>query len=207
MATEQKTDAADSAAGRIAPENWVDAYGDYLFRYAFSRLRDANSAEETVQETFLAGIRYLDQFTGRGSEQAWLLGILKRKIVDFIRRREKHQRAAAYEDEQDPSAQLFDQRGNWRMENLPWAMRPDRRIEHRELLDIVRDCLTRIPSNQADVFVLSVMEQLESDEICKQLEITPSNLWVRLHRARLALARCVGSQWQEDSEELSGRAK
>jgi len=191
------------AVERIDPAEWVEAYGDYLYRYAFSRLRDANSAEETVQETFLAGIRYHSQFSGKGAEQSWLLGILKRKIVDFVRRRERHNRAAAYEDEMDPTTQLFDAKGNWRADAIPWSTRPDQQAESKELWQIVRECLTQLPSNQADVFVLSVMEQIDSDEICKQLEITPSNLWVRMHRARLGLAKCVGPQWNFDDDNVS----
>ena len=71
----------------LKPAEWVDQYGDYLYRYAYSRLRDPNAVEEVLQETFLAGIRHHDQFSGRGSERGWLLGILKRKMIDFIRSR------------------------------------------------------------------------------------------------------------------------
>ena len=185
----------------IAPELWVDEYGDYLYRYAFSRLRDANAAEEVVQETFLAGIRYRKQFSGRGSEQAWLLGILKRKIVDYVRLRSKYDRVVSYEDESDPTAQLFDERGNWRPDAVPWPPTPDQNIESRELWEVVRTCLDHLPPGQADVFVLSVMEEMDTDQICRELDITPSNLWVRLHRARLGLAKCVGTRWFSDGEE------
>ncbi len=178
---------------RVNPEQWVDHYGDYLYRYAYSRLRDANAAEETVQETFLAGIKYHHQYSGKGSEQGWLLGILKRKIVDFVRRRAKHNRVSSYEDETDPTAQLFDAKGNWRQGSFPWSAAPDANMQSKELWEIVRECLTHLPQGQADVFVLSVMEEMDSDEICKELEITPSNLWVRMHRARLGLAKCVGT--------------
>ena len=96
MATDQSSQS--SSQFRIDPNEWVDEYGDYLYRYAYSRLRDPNAAEEAVQETFLAGIRYYEQFSGKGSEQAWLLGILKRKIVDYVRRRNKHSQTTPYED-------------------------------------------------------------------------------------------------------------
>ena len=69
---------------QVDPELWVDDYGDYLYRYAYSRLRDANAAEEVIQDTFMAGIRYRSQFGGKGSERGWLLCILKRKIVDYF---------------------------------------------------------------------------------------------------------------------------
>ena len=184
----------------IDPSVWVDQYGDYLFRYAFSRLRDANAAEEVVQETFLAGIRFQHQFTGQGSERGWLLGILKRKIVDYVRKRTRHDRTSSYQDENDPILELFDGTGNRRRDELPWSRTPDRVVESKELWDVVHKCLKHVPAGQADVFVLSVMEDLDTEEICKELGITPNNLWVRLHRARLMLAKCVGARWFASEE-------
>lgn len=182
----------------LNPGEWVEAYGDYLFRYANSRLRDANAAEEVVQETFLAGVRYSEQFAGRGSERGWLIGILKRKIIDYVRSRKKHSQVAPYEDEHDPSAQMFDAMGNWKPGAVNWSPEPGKAIELVELQSVVQDCLKTLPQSQADVFILSVMEEMDSNEICDELEITPANMWVRMHRARLGLAKCVGSKWHVD---------
>ncbi|MEL7498706.1 MAG: sigma-70 family RNA polymerase sigma factor [Planctomycetota bacterium] len=187
--------AAQQDAPSVDPQQWVQQYGDYLFRYANARLRDANAAEEVVQDTFLNGIRYHEQYSGAGTERAWLLGILKRKIIDFVRKRNRQQRVGQYEDDHDPTNQLFDAKGNWNKTAIPWSVPPERPIESSELWQIVKDCLTHLPSGQADVFTLSVMEGMDSDEICDTLSITPSNLWVRMHRARLGLAKCVGSKW------------
>lgn len=191
-------DASDSATIAANPEFWVDEYGDYLYRYAFSRLRDTNAAEEVVQETFLSGIRFQQKFTGAGTERAWLLGILKRKIVDHVRRRSRYDRDGVSDDSSDPSAALFNHQGNWRDGSFPAL--PDDQVASLELWDVVKDCLKNIPTGQADVFVLSVMEEMGADEICKELGISQSNLWVRLHRARLALAKCVGSKWHVDQK-------
>jgi len=179
---------------KLDPEQWIDEYGDYLYRYAQSRLRDPNAAEEVVQETFVAGVRYQDQFQGSGSERGWLLGILKRKIIDYVRMRARHAPHKMALDDVDPTAELFDENGRWKKGVLP-DLSPDRAMSARELWKIVRDCLQHLPKTQADVFVLSVMEEVETSEICSQLNITPANLWVRLHRARLGLAKCVGAKW------------
>ncbi len=198
---QDSVDSDTSSAERLSvdPSTWVDQHGDYLFRYAFSRLRDSNAAEEVVQETFLAGIRFQDRYNGRGAERAWLLGILKRKLVDYVRMRARFDRDGISQENQDPSLQLFDMQGNWKKGALRFEL-PDQAIESRELWDVVRGCLSHLPTGQADVFVLSVMENMDSDQICRELDITPSNLWVRLHRARLALARCVGARWFEQVE-------
>ncbi|MCA9057668.1 MAG: sigma-70 family RNA polymerase sigma factor [Planctomycetaceae bacterium] len=195
-----------SAPHQANPEQWVDEYGDYLYQYAFLRLRDTQAAEEVVQETFLAGIRFQDRYSGQGTERAWLLGILKRKIVDYIRLRNRFNRDGLTEDGSDPSAMLFDAKGNWKAGMLSASL-PDQIAESKELWDVVRECLQHLPTGQADAFVLSVMEDLETEDICRQLEITPTNLWVRLHRARLALARCVNARWFEKEEEVTAHAK
>lgn len=189
--------ADDSQNVSADPERWVDEYGDYLYRYAWSRLRDETAADEVVQETFLAGIRFQDRFTGEGAERAWLLGILKRKLIDYIRMRNRYDRDGSYEDTSDPSAQLFDQKGNWRTDSFA-SDTPDGLLESKEIWDVVQNCLQHIPKGQADVFSLSVMEEMDSDQICRELDISPSNLWVRLHRARLGLAKCVGARWFQD---------
>lgn len=192
-------DSNDTTEPQLDPSRWVDDYGNYLYRYAFSRLRDNAATEEVVQETFLAGIRFQDRFTGEGAERAWLLGILKRKIIDYVRMRNRYDRDGSYEDSNDPSAQLFDKNGNWKAGAFS-SFVPADTVESQEIWGIVQDCLKHLPKGQADVFVLSVMEEMETEQICKELGITPSNLWVRLHRARLALAKCVGSKWLIDEE-------
>lgn len=191
-------------AEAVDPELWVDEFGDYLYRYAYSRLRDSNAAEEVLQETFLAGIRFVDQFSGKGSQRGWLLGILKRKIIDYVRLRSRYDRDSSDRDssdreDSDRSSRLFGGNGSW-SDIRSFMAPPDHKIESQELWQIVRECLRNLPASQADVFILSVMEEMEAEDVCRNLEITPNNFWVRLHRARLGLASCVGSRWFQETE-------
>ena len=194
--------ATDLQAAVLPPEQWVDQYGDYLYRYAYSRLRDANAAEEVLQETFLAGIRYAQQYAGRGSQRGWLLGIMKRKIVDHVRVRAKHERDRAYQDETDPTLHLFDAHGNWKKGAFRWSPQPDEQIRETEFRQVLQGCLDELPETQRAVFQKSVMDEKDSEEICKELNITPSNLWVRMHRARLGLAKCVETKWLKEKGSL-----
>ncbi|MEX1026877.1 MAG: sigma-70 family RNA polymerase sigma factor [Candidatus Paceibacterota bacterium] len=182
----------------LEPIAWVDQYGDYLYRYALSRLRDGEAAEEVVQQTFLAGLQHTDQFAGKGSERGWLLGILKRKIVDFIRQRNRTS-SLADEDGGDSSEAFFDRKGNWKPELRAALRRPLDSLEREEFWRILRGCLDALPTRQADVFVLREMDDLSTEEVCKDLEITASNLWVLMHRARLRLAMCLKSRWEQET--------
>ncbi len=167
---------------------WVDSYGDALFAYAVSRLRDRSLAEEAVQETFLSALKSLDQYRKTGSEGAWLMGILKRKVIDQARAQAKQ--PAALENDPIVSA-LFDKHGNWsKSARANSAMRLDS-IEQDEFKVVFQDCLEKLPHTQASTFWLREVQQESAEEVCKVLDISTSNLWVLMHRARLALAECM----------------
>ncbi len=183
---------------RPNPATWVDAYGDYLFRYALSRLRNHESAEEVVQETFVAALKSLNQFAGRGAERAWLLGILKRKIVDFVRRRAKSTSLDSNDRDEQFVASIFDASGKWRDDPRICQSNPSEDLERAEFMQALHACLKGLPPRQGDVFMLREMEELDSEEICKEMGITASNLWVLLYRARLGLANCLKSRYQPE---------
>jgi len=188
------------AERRVEPSQWVERYGDYLYRYALSRLQNTEFAEETVQETFLAALRARDQFSGRGEERAWLLGILKRKIVDLVRQRAKVQTGGNDELGTDPSESLFDQKGNWREDPRLFGSNPAAALEQQEFWRVFHGCLGSLPEKQALAFSAREVDNQTSEEICKNLDISASNLWVLLHRARLGLMRCIKSRWHHSSD-------
>lgn len=182
------------------PTAWVDRHGDNLFRYALSRLRDPDAAEEVVQETFVAALRAVDQYSGAGAEGAWLLGILKRKIVDCIRRRNRPDAGLGVEPGEDPTETLFDKKGNWRFDPRLAGRQPEACLEREEFWQAFQGCLKGLPQRQADVFSLREIEEMSGEKICKELGITSSNLWVLLHRARLRLIRCMKSHLEKWGE-------
>lgn len=183
--------AAAQPEDSLNADQWVDRHGDTLFRYALSRLRDSEAAEEVVQETFVAAWGARDQYSGQGSEGAWLLGICKRKVIDHVRRRNRPDAAAGDDSGGDPSASLFDSKGNWRVDPRIAKGRPEATLEREEFWQALRGCLDGLPQRQSAVFTLREVDEMSSPEICKELGITSSNLWVLLHRARLFLTRCM----------------
>lgn len=189
------------AETRVEPSQWVERYGDYLYRYALSRLHNREFAEETVQETFVAALRARDQFSGRGEERAWLLGILKRKIIDLVRQRARLQTGHSNELGTDPSEALFDQKGSWREDPRLFGRSPAAALENREFWQTFHACLETLPEKQALAFSAREVDSQTSEEICKNLNISTSNLWVLLHRARLGLMRCIKSRWFHSSDE------
>jgi RNA polymerase sigma-70 factor (TIGR02943 family) len=185
-----------NSQNQVKPDEWLSQYGDFFYRFALSRLREPNAAEEVVQETFVAGLRAASQYAGKGAERAWLLGILKRKIIDHVRLRNRNAGLPLSESEESWGDSLFDGSGHWKADPRFLAAEPGDRLEREEFWSAFRDCLAKLPQRQADVFVLRELDDAESAEICKELEISASNLWVLLHRARLQLAKCLQVRWK-----------
>ena len=146
----------------------------------------------------VAGLRAIDQYTGQGAEGAWLLGILKRKIVDHVRDRNRtHDMMQETNGVDDVSETLFDSKGRWRTDPRAFGSEPSASLHRQEFWQTFRTCLEKLPQRQADVFTLREMEGLSSKEVCKEFDISPSNLWVLLYRARLRLSQCMKSRWEQ----------
>jgi len=183
------------------PSDWVDRYGDYLFRYAMLRLRDRFAAEDLVQETFLAAFKDRGSFSGGSSEATWLVGILKHKIADHFR----HQaREAPLEDNDlrdQPDSSPFDGSGHWAKGPTDWGGNPEDLYREQKFLDQLAKCLSGLSPNHAKAFTLREIEGADTGEICKILNVSETNLWVILHRARMQLRRCLETHWFNRSTE------
>jgi len=142
----------------------------------------------------LVAARIGDRLSGCGAEGAWLLGICKRKVIDDIRRRNRPDTAAGGDFGSDPTEAVFDEKGNWRFDPSVVKGRPESALLRAEFWQAFRACLKRLSQRQADAFTLRELEELGSEEICKNLQISTSNLWVLLHRARLVLTQCMKSK-------------
>jgi len=179
------------------PEKWVDTHGNALYRYALLELRDPQSAEEVVQETFLSALQARDRFEGRSSERSWLIGILKHKIVDLIRKRVRERPYQNIETLSDEMEKLFDEKGHWKSDQIPsdWALNAKALLEQKEFWEVLKSCLSKLPQRTADAFTLREIEELKGEEVCKVLDITSTNLWVLIHRARIQLRRCLEINW------------
>jgi RNA polymerase sigma-70 factor (ECF subfamily) len=184
----------------IDPADWVDHHGAYLYNYALAQVRDEHTAEDLVQETFLAGMKSRTAFEGRSSVRTWLTGILKHKIVDHLRKKYREQPESdaplPYEEEG-----LFrtegDSRDHWRPAVAPQesSFGPEEEFGRQEFWRLLEECLSRLPQRLRIAFTLREISDLATEDICKELEVTTTNLWVMLHRARMQVRRCLELTW------------
>jgi len=200
--SEQKRTAINSVPS-VNPERWVQDHGDALFGFAVLRVRDRPAAQDLVQETFLAAIKAKESFAGRSKERAWLFGILRNKLVDFYRLQGRElsftDPDALLPEEQNAFGAAGAHKDGWLKELAPKAWEtPEEILVTKEFQEVLKGCLSRLPLKVAQAFVMREIDDVSSDEICKDLGVSPNNVWVMLHRARMALRRCLEVRWFGD---------
>jgi len=171
-----------------------------LLRYASLQVREAAVAEDLVQNTLVAALQSLGSFRGESAPATWLIGILKRQIIDHYRRmtRETPLPVSGAGDDPEGDADLLDRLfasdGHWVTKPSVWAD-PEASLQQEAFLGVLEACLKGLAGQSGRVFALREIMELEPEEICKDLKLTQSNYWVLMHRARLRLRQCVERGW------------
>ncbi len=166
-----------------------------LLRYAQLQLRNPAWAEDAVSETLLAALEKPESFAGRAQPKTWLIGILKHKLVDQVRKHSREVQVTTDEDDgQALEDGLFDEGGHFRETPAEWGD-PQALVGQTQFIKVLDACVEKLPNQLGRVFLMREWLELDTDEICKELSITPTNLWVMLHRARLRLRECLQINW------------
>lgn len=174
----------------------VEALRPQLLRFARSQLRNDAWAEDAVSDTLLAALEQPHSFAGPNQLKTWLVGVLKHKVTDQLRRHSREATVLTTEDGDDLDESLFDANrgGHWRQMPPDWGS-PEAHLGQRQFFEVLEACMDHLPPTQGRVFILREWLELSTDEICKELQITATNPWVLLHRARLRLRECLQQRW------------
>ena len=169
----------------------------YLMRFACLQLRNDAWAEDAVSETILAALAKPQAFGARSQLKTWLVGILKHKIIDSMRQRQREVTldSGSDDDSADPLEHMaFKADGHFAETPADWG-NPEQDLDNRQFMTILEACTERLPAVQGRLFLMREWLELSTDEICKELALTPTNLYVLLHRARLRLRECLEQNW------------
>jgi RNA polymerase sigma-70 factor, ECF subfamily len=174
----------------------LERHRPYLLRFALLQLRDRSPAEDAVQETLLAAMQGAGRFAGQSSVRTWLVGILKHKIIDSLRKaaRERPAELKASEAGTGDLEAFFESDGHFAEPPGEWES-PENALEERRFFEALERCLQALPQNTASAFTMREVMGLDTEEICKELGVSPSNCWVLLYRARMALRACLERTW------------
>ena len=201
MADNKKINPLDRVAVLFAE---IESHRSYLMRFAVAKLRDAQQAEEVVQEALLAALDGVGGFSGQSSLRTWLTSILKFKIIDFQRRVISERAHFVVQPDEADSAdpdwleRMFDDTGHWNPRLGEWA-NPDGALEQKQFFEMFERCLDKLPKAAGRVFFKREVMGVDTDTICKEEDISASNCWVMLHRARLALRECLDRNWFQEA--------
>lgn len=179
---------------QLQPDFWVDSYADYLFNFAVGRVSDTEVAKDLVSETFLAGLKSAKNYKGDAAERTWLIAILKRKVIDYYRKTNSKKGKAEVRMNYSSAS---DAEGDWLEEQVadPFSMVENGALENAELGLAIHECISKLPKKQAQVFTMKTIQGISTEDICNELGINASNLWVMIHRARTALMGCLNQNW------------
>lgn len=169
----------------------------YLLRFARLQLRNETWAEDAVSETVLAALSKPQSFGNRSQFKTWLIGILKHKIIDILRQRSREV-ALDSEDGADGQEELdalvFKADGHFAQAPADWG-NPEQELNSRQFFTVLEACAEKLPPSMGRVFLMREWLELPCEEICKELKLTSTNLYVQLHRARLRLRECLELNW------------
>jgi RNA polymerase sigma-70 factor (ECF subfamily) len=174
-------------------------HADVLWRFCKSRTGSADLSEEVVQETLLAAMRGHASFAGRSSERTWLLSIASNKIADHFRKAARRGERSGLDETgcadgacgATPIESLFDDAGRWKVVPGAWVLAPEGTSERSAQIGALRACLDGLPPEQSEPVWLRELLGVPPEQVCKELGLTATNLWTRLHRARHALRQCL----------------
>ena len=171
---------------------------DYLYRFAMRRVGNHELADDLVQETMLAALQSKNPlaaaptaagdkagFGGRSTYRVWLAGILKHKMMDALRERNKYVALTIRDqdgEDSDFSPALADLQAS-----DPAANDPHAACGLSELLTQIQDALAKLPAGVAEVFMAREIEGETTESIAARSGLSEANIWVRVHRARKAL--------------------
>ena len=170
---------------------------DYLLKFARLQLRNEAWAEDAVSETVLAALAKPQSFGNRSQLKTWLVGILKHKVVDALRHHSRE--VSGLESDPDSDADpmefiAFKADGHFAEPPADWG-NPEDQANSRQFFEILEACASQLPATQGRLFLMREWLELSCEEICKELGLTSTNLYVQLHRARLRLRECLELNW------------
>jgi len=171
---------------------WVESYTGDLYSWALHKVSDPELAKDLVQDTFLAAAEKVSRFKEDSTPKTWLFSILNNKIVDHFRRKVKQ----PVNLDNQVFSNFFDEHGSWKMDKRPHSWEEeDHLLDNIEFQSVLKRCLDALPEKWNISVKLKYLMSKKSEEICQELNITPTNLWQIIHRAKLQLRECIEQNW------------
>jgi RNA polymerase sigma-70 factor (ECF subfamily) len=188
----------------LADTGFLEDIRRQMIKFATLQLSDPHLAEDAVQEALIGAMKNAGSFGGRAAFKTWMFAILKNKIADILRYKQRTVNFGSLGSDDDDEADmsdLFDRKGFWQVDERPVAWGdPEAALREAHFWRVFEACLEGLPPKQARVFMMREFIELDADEICAEVQLSTSNLHVLLHRSRLRLRECIENKWYLEGE-------
>jgi len=174
-------------------KSWVQTYTDSLYSFALYKTSSKEIAEDLVQETFLAALQSFNNYEGRSNPKTWLIAILRNKINDYHRINFKN---PTLMDSSIYDA-FFNENGVWNKGQFPskWQDSTEHLLDNPDFIKVFQDCMQDLPPNWISAIQLRYLHEKKGEIICQELNISPTNYWKIIQRAKLLLRKCIELGW------------
>jgi RNA polymerase sigma-70 factor (ECF subfamily) len=185
MEYQSKTSAVNTDA-----QKWVYQYSDDLYNWALFKVGDSELAQDLVQDTFLAALKQLQKFNGKSKVKTWLFGILNNKIMDHFREQYRVGKTSVLEN-------AFNSDGSWNIDHIPenWSSNTDNLMDDTDFVEQLNRCKDKLPNHWSLALQYKYLREEDPKVICQELNISTTNYWQIIHRAKLQLRHCIKKNW------------
>jgi RNA polymerase sigma-70 factor (ECF subfamily) len=185
---------------KIIFEKWVNEFSDTLYSWALYKTSSKETAEDLVQDTFMSAYHKIDSFKGKSQPKTWLFSILNNKIIDFYRKNakvKKHEFRISEKTGFQLTDNLFNESNNWKSREIDPIWDDEKELlDNPEFNGVLANCIDNLPEKWKTAITSKYLTNEKTDKICQDLEITVSNYWQIVHRAKLLLKKCLETNWK-----------
>ena len=182
-------------------KDWVIAHSDALYTWALSKTSSIEIAEDLVQETFLAATVSYEKFQNRSNPRTWLFSILNNKIIDHYRKKANSPVSLNQTTEQQANEytdSLFDKKGKWNSDETQSIWGNEKHLlDDVDFNETMKFCMGDLPVKWRIAISSKYLLERTAEEICQELELTTTNYWQVIHRAKLLLKKCIEKHWKQ----------
>lgn len=180
-------------------KEWVDTFTDELFKWAMYKTSSRETAEDLVQDTFFSAYKAFDKFEGKSSPKTWLFSILNNKIIDHYRKKQittENSLSLSEEQGTEIADGMFKDNGAWENTPLHAVWNTEKHLlDDPEFNAVMEKCMDDLPDNWRTAITYKYVLDKNGDEISKELNLSSSNYWQIIHRAKLLLKKCIEVKW------------
>ncbi|MDP6342588.1 MAG: sigma-70 family RNA polymerase sigma factor [Alphaproteobacteria bacterium] len=178
--------AALRTGDRVATERFVREHAAWMLAVARRILRDHGHAEDAVQNAFAAVFKNLEKFDGRSALRTWMHRIVVNEALMLLRKSRRGRETPI-----DDLLPDFDDAGCRIEDRWTTVETPESLLQQTQTRARISELIDQLPDNYRIVLMLRDIEELSTAEVAELLDMSETNVKVRLHRARAALKKLL----------------